>query len=75
MKSKDQNQISYVSEEGVEKYQALCQKHFKEQLSKKEAQEELIQLVRFMEIVYRPMTEAELEQVNKRRRELGITEE
>ena len=66
------NQISYVSEEGIEKYQVLWQKHFNEQISKQEAQEGLIKLVRLMSIVYKPMTEAQLEQVKKRRRELGI---
>lgn len=75
MSNLPKNQISYVSEEGIKKYQALCQKHFNKQLNKQEAQGELIQLVRLISNVYQPMTEGQLEQVKKRRKELGITEE
>ena len=66
------NQISYVSEEGIQKYQELWLKHFNEQINKQDAQEGLIKLVRLMSIVYEPMTEAQLEQVKKRRKELGV---
>ena len=72
MDTEARNQISYVSEEGIQKYQALWQKHFNEQINKQDAQEGLIKLVRLMKIVYQPMTEAQLEQVKKRRKELGV---
>ncbi len=72
MSTLPKNQVSYVSEEGIKKYQELWKKHFKEEISKEDAYEGLTKLVRLMDIVYRPMTEAQLKQVKERRRELGI---
>lgn len=58
-----------LSEFQVEKFQKLYKKHFGVEISRKDAYAKGISLVRAMELVYRPMTKEEYEQLQKRRKE------
>lgn len=55
----------------VEKYRALYRKRFGKEISKEEALEQGIKLVRLMELIYRPMTVEEYEVIQVRRKEKG----
>lgn len=61
-----------VNEKQLAEFKALYKKHFNEELPEDIALEKAIQLVRLMEIIYKPMTEKQMEKVMRRRRELGF---
>ncbi len=60
-----------LSDEQVTKFQALYKRQFGREITKDEALEKGIKLVRMMQLIYKPMTQEEYEKVQKRRRETG----
>jgi len=58
----------------IQKFQALYKEHVGKDISKEKAHDDLLKLVRAVEIIYKPMTKAEFELVQKRRKELGVDE-
>ena len=60
-----------LSGEQIIKFQTLYKNRFGKDISREEAYEQGIKLMRLVELVYQPMTEAEYQQLQKRRRETG----
>ncbi|MEK7576147.1 MAG: hypothetical protein AAB482_00460 [Patescibacteria group bacterium] len=60
-----------LSDEQVKKFQELWLKKFGKEISKEVAYEKGVKLLRLVELVYKPMTEAEFDLVKKRRKETG----
>jgi hypothetical protein len=58
-----------LSDEMIIKYQELVKKRFNREISREEALENGTKLLRLVELIYKPMTEAEYQQLQKRRRE------
>ncbi len=58
-----------LSSDQIQKFQAIYKNRFGRLLTEKEACEKGSRLIRLMEIIYRPMTEAEYKLLQKRRRE------
>ena len=58
-----------LSDEQIEKFQKLYKKHFGKVISREEAYEQGVKLIRLIELVYKPMTEKEHKIVQKRRKE------
>lgn len=65
-----------LSDKQITKFQTLYIKHFGRKISRDEAYEQGVKLIRLVELIYQPMTEAEYQQLQERRREtralLGI---
>ena len=59
----------HLTEEDITKFQRLYKKHFGEEISREQAHEEGIKLVRLMQLIYKPMTKADYEKLLKRRRQ------
>lgn len=57
-----------ISDEKIQEFKVLYRKHFGIELSDEEAQEKGSQLLRLLEIVYKPMTEEDLAIVEERRK-------
>lgn len=53
----------------ITKYQELVKKQFNREISREEALDNGIKLLRLVELIYRPMTEAEYQQLQQRRQE------
>lgn len=60
-----------LSEEMIIKYQKLVKKRFNRKISREEALENGIKLLRLVELIYRPMSEAEYRELWERRRQTG----
>jgi len=60
-----------LSNEQVTKFQTLYKKRFGKEISREEAYEQGVRLIRLVELIYKPMTEAEYQQLQERRRETG----
>lgn len=60
-----------LTREQVEKFQDIYKKKFGKEISYQDALAGGISLVRMMEIVYKPITQAEYDQLQKRRKELS----
>ena len=58
-----------LSEEHVEKFRTLYKNRFGKEISREKAYEKGAKLVRLMEIIYKPMTEQEYSDLQKRREE------
>jgi hypothetical protein len=58
-----------LSDEQIEKYRALYKNRFGKEISREEAYEQGIKLIRLVKLVYKPMTVEEYEMLQKRRRE------
>ncbi len=56
-----------LSDEDIVKFQALYKSEFGMEISREDAYEKGIKLLRLMSIVYNPMTEKEYEQIQKHR--------
>lgn len=56
-----------LSDENIIKFQALYESEFGMEISREDAYEKGIKLLRLMSIVYKPMTEKEYESVQKHR--------
>ena len=60
-----------LSDEQIKKFQMLYLKRFGKEISREEAYEKGIKLMRLVEITYQPMTEAEYKQLQERRKQTG----
>jgi urease accessory protein UreF len=58
-----------LSDEQIEKYRALYKNRFGKEISREEAYEQGIKLIRLVKAVYKPMTVEEYEMLQKRRKE------
>ncbi len=58
-----------LSDEQVTTFQTLYKNRYGKDLSREEACEKGIKLIRLIELTYRPMTETEYDQLQKRRQE------
>jgi len=61
----------FLTDERIAKFQMLYKKRFGREISREEAYEKGAKLIRLVELVYKPMTESEYQQVQQRRRETG----
>ena len=57
-----------LSDEDIAKFQDLYKSHFGKEISKEDAYEQGIKLVRLLSIVYKPMTENEYKRVQEHRK-------
>jgi hypothetical protein len=60
-----------LSDEQIKKFQILYKKYFGKEISQEEAYEKGAKLLRLVELIYKPMTEDEYKQLQKRRKETG----
>lgn len=60
-----------LDNEQITKFQTLYKSRFGKEISREEAYEKGIKLMRLVEITYKPMTEAEYQQLQERRRQTG----
>ncbi|OGZ08924.1 MAG: hypothetical protein A3D67_01520 [Candidatus Lloydbacteria bacterium RIFCSPHIGHO2_02_FULL_51_22] len=58
-----------LSDEQIRKFQDLYKARFGKEISREDAYEQGVKLMRLIQIVYKPMTKDEYEAVQKRRRE------
>jgi hypothetical protein len=56
-----------LSDDDIRKFQDLYRERFGKEISKEDAYEQGIKLLRLMSVVYRPMTEAEYNNIQERR--------
>ena len=57
-----------LSDKDIASFQALYKKRFGKDIDKKEALEQGTKLVRLMQLIYKPMTQAEFDAVQARRK-------
>ena len=57
-----------LTEEQVTKFQDIYRKRFGKEISRENALEKGIKLVRLMEIIYKPITEKEFDELQERRK-------
>ncbi len=60
--------MSMISDEDLKKFKSLYKKHFGKDISDAEALESAIKLINLVRIVYKPMTQEELNSVEERRK-------
>jgi len=60
-----------LSDEQITKFQRLYKERFGREISREEAFEKGAKLIRLVELVYKPMSEAEYQKLQQRRRETG----
>jgi len=60
-----------LSDEQIKTYQTLYKNRYGKKISRKEAYEQGAKLIRLVELIYKPMTEAEHQKLQERRREIG----
>ena len=60
-----------LSDEQIIKYQTLYKNRFGKEISREEAYENGVKLTRLVELIYKPMTEAEYQKLQERRLETG----
>jgi len=60
-----------LDNEQITKFQTLYKSRFGKEISREEAYEKGIKLMRLVELVYQPITEAEYQQLQERRRQTG----
>ena len=58
-----------LSHEQITKFQALYKNRFDKEISQEEAYEQGVKLMRLIELIYKPMTESEYQQLQERREE------
>jgi len=63
-----------LSDEQIKQFQMLYKKHFGKEISREEAYEKGAKLVRLVELIYKPMTENEYKQLQKRRKDTDDSE-
>ena len=61
-----------ISKESLEEYKTLYKKHFNKDLTDQEALESATKLLTLMKAVYKPITQADLDFIERRRRD-GIS--
>jgi hypothetical protein len=60
-----------LSNDQITKFQTLYKNRFGRDIDREEAYEQGVKLIRLIELVYQPMTEAEYQKLQDRRRETG----
>lgn len=60
-----------LSNDQITKFQTLYKNRFGRDIGREEAYEQGVKLMRLVELVYQPMTDAEYQQLQKRRQETG----
>ena len=60
-----------LTEKSIAKFQEIYKARFHKDLSREEAYEKGIKLVRLMQIIYKPMTESEYLKLQARRKQTG----
>ena len=60
-----------LSDKKIADFQAIYKARFGKEISREEAIEKGIKLLRLIEIIYKPMTEKEFQQLQKRRKQTG----
>ena len=60
-----------LSDEQITKFQALYKARFGKEISREEAYSQGAKLIRIVELIYKPMTEAEYQQLQERRLQTG----
>ena len=60
-----------LSDEQIIKYQTLYKNRYGKEISREEAYEQGAKLIWLIELVYKPMTEAEYQKLQERRQETG----
>lgn len=60
-----------LSDERIAKFQLLYQRRFGREISREDAYEQGVKLIRLLEIIYKPMTVDDYEKLQARRRETG----
>ncbi len=60
-----------LSDEQIIKFQMLYKNRFGKEISRQEAYEKGAKLIRLVELIYKPMTEAEYQKLQERRQETG----
>ena len=60
-----------LSDKKITDFQAIYKARFGKEISREEAIEKGIKLLRLIEIIYKPMTEKEYQQLQERRRQTG----
>ena len=58
-----------LSDEDISEFQALYKKHFGKEISREEAYDKGVRLIRLIKAVYKPMTKDDYDAVQKRREE------
>lgn len=58
-----------LDNEQITKFQTLYKSRFGKEISREEAYEKGAKLIRLVELIYRPMTEAEYKKLQERRQE------
>lgn len=59
-----------ISEAQLTNFKALYKKHFGEELSQEDAYEKALKLVRIMQLIYKPITKKQYQQVIKRQQQM-----
>lgn len=59
-----------ISEAQLTSFKALYKQHFGEELNQEDALEEALKLVRMMQLVYKPITKKQYQQVIKRQQQI-----
>ena len=60
-----------LSDERITKFQTLYKNRFGKEISREEAYEQGVKLVRLVKLIYKPIAEAEFNQLQERRRQTG----
>ncbi|MFA5386307.1 MAG: hypothetical protein WC297_01375 [Candidatus Paceibacterota bacterium] len=60
-----------LSDEQIKKYQMLHKNRYGTEISREEAYTRGAQLLRLIELIYKPMTEEEFQKLQERRKETG----
>ncbi len=60
-----------LSNEQIEKYQAIYKKYYGKEISREEAYEQGIKFIRLIKLIYKPMTKEEYQILQKRREEIN----
>lgn len=60
-----------LTDEQITNYQTLYRNRFGKEISREEAYEQGVKLIRLVELIYKPMTEAEYQKLQDRRRQTG----
>ena len=61
-----------LSDEQITKFQTLYKNRFGKEISREEAYEQGVKLIRLIELIYKPMTKEEYKMVQKRRKETKL---
>lgn len=60
-----------LTDEQITKYQSLYKNRLGKEISREEAYEQGVKLIRLVELIYKPMTKIEYQRLQDRRRETG----